>query len=73
MGDWHQGWKKIFKLVDNTGMKSNRYKLVTNRFRLEIGRVSDHQSSEIPEGFPTRERGPKNLITFKITFKKGVI
>ena len=28
----------VFKLEDNVGTKSNRYKLVTNRFRLEIGR-----------------------------------
>lgn len=39
-GKWKliPGLQKLFKLGDNVGTKSNRYKLATNRFRLEIWR-----------------------------------
>jgi len=39
-GKWKltPGLEKLFKLGDNVGTKSNRYKLATNRFRLEIRR-----------------------------------
>lgn len=52
--------KKIFKLGDNTGTKSNRYKLVTNRFRLEIARqFQTIRAVRFQKAFQQEEEGQK--------------
>lgn len=50
--------EKIFKLGDNTGMKSNRYKLVINRFMLEIGRqFQTIRAARFQKAFQQEEEG----------------
>lgn len=63
------GLEKKNKLGDNTGTKSNRYKLVTNRFRLKL--EDSFKSSEQWDSrrLSKKRKRAKSLITFKIRFK----
>lgn len=54
------GLEKKNKLGDNTGMKSNRYKLVKNTFRLEIGRqFQTIRAVRFQKAFQKEEEGQK--------------
>lgn len=60
MGTGTRAGKELFKLGDNAGTKSNRYKLATNRFRLEIrGQFQAVTAVRFQKAFQQEEEGQK--------------
>lgn len=71
--------KHLFKLKDNIGTRTNEYKLVMNKFRMEIGsRFPNNRITMFCNCFPAwkQQQQKKNQATFKKgynEFLKGIM